>query len=50
MTKENLKKEMNYLLSENGNSLLLTHYKELDLILKSDNVSEKISGFILKSI
>ena len=50
MTKENLTKEMNYLLSENGNSLLLTHYKELDLILKSDNVSEKISGFILKSI
>ena len=50
MTKENLTKEMNYLLSENGRVKLLSDYKELNIILKSEDVSKKIGDFILQNI
>ena len=50
MTKENLTKEMNHLLSENGRVKLLSDYKELNIILKSEDVSKKIGDFILQNI
>ncbi|MBT3417406.1 MAG: lipid-A-disaccharide synthase, partial [Flavobacteriales bacterium] len=50
MTNKNLKKEMDYLLSKKGRTKLLSEYKELSLVLKSERVSEKISNFILQNI
>ena len=50
MTKKNLISAIDYLLLENGKNQILKDYKKLQKILDSNNVSKKISEFILKSI
>ena len=50
MTPKNLVSEMNNLLSESGNTQILQDYKVLQEKLDSNNVSEKISKFILENI
>ena len=50
MTPESLVSEMNNLLSESGNRQILHDYKVLQEKLDSNNVSEKISEFILENI
>ena len=50
MTQKNLVSEMNNLLSESGNRQILHDYKVLQEKLDSNNVSEKISEFILENI
>jgi lipid-A-disaccharide synthase len=50
MIPESLVSEMNNLLSESGNTQILQDYKVLQEKLDSNNVSEKISEFILENI
>ena len=50
MTQQNLVSEMNNLLSENGQTQMLQDYKMLQEKLDSENVSEKISKFILENV
>ena len=49
MTQQNLVSEMNNLLSESGKTQILQGYKMLQKKLDSENVSEKISKFILEN-
>jgi lipid-A-disaccharide synthase len=50
MTQQNLVSEMNNLLSESGKTQILQDYKMLQKKLDSENVSEKISKFILENV
>ena len=50
MTQQNLVLEMNNLLSGSGNTQILQDYKILQEKLDSENVSEKISKFILENV
>ena len=50
MTQQNLVSEMNNLLSESGKTQILQDYKMLQEKLDSENVSEKISKFILENV
>ena len=50
MTTKNLTIKLNYLLSEKGRGIILLDYKKLNNILRSEDVSKKISCFILKNI
>jgi hypothetical protein len=50
MIPKSLVSEMNNLLSESGNTQILQDYKVLQEKLDSNNVSEKISEFILENV
>ena len=46
MNKDNLKKEIDVILSSN-NKKMLSDYQKLDKLLESNNVSKKIASFII---